>query len=332
VDANAKVIGVNYAGSGSTNQYYAIDRGTALPVIDQLKTGTDVESIGINGEAVAAEDGSFSGIWVSSVKSGSPADKTGLKSGDIIMTMESVTLASDGTMRDYCDILRTHNPTDTLGMEVLRWDSQEVLDGQLNGRALEVSYAFGSTGTEETATAEPSSTDTAASFPANCEASDADGFMTCWDDSENVSVDVPDYWSDVNGETWSFEGYDIGVAVRAAPSLDDYDNYYEAEGIFFGASDTFAQIGGYVQFLDYYAEPYKQDCTLVGRYDYNDGIYRGKYDVYANCGGQNDYETYLLSAVDIVDPTSKIILVEITIKSSDTYIVDQIMNTFYVYF
>lgn len=332
VDANAKVIGVNYAGSSSTNQYYAIDRGTALPVIDQLKTGKDVESIGINGEAVAVEDGSFSGIWVSSVKSGSEADKSGVKSGDIIMTIENVSLATDGTMKDYCDILRTHNSTDTMAMEILRWDSQEVLEGQLNGRQLEVSYTFGATATDETATAEPSSTQAGASYPANCEEGTKAGFMTCWDDTNSISVEVPEAWTDVDGTAWYFQDTEIGVSLAAAPSLPDYNSYYDAEGIFFGASATFAQIGGYVQFLDYYAENYKADCTLVGRYDYNDGVYRGKYDVYTDCGGESDYDTYLLSAVDIVDPTSKIILVSITVLTTDTDTVDQIMNTFYVYF
>src|SRR4030043_83200 len=83
VDANAKVVGIHYAGASSTNQYFAIDHLDALTVIDQLRTGKDVDSIGINGQAVASEDGSLTGIWVSSVKSGSPADIAGLKAGDI---------------------------------------------------------------------------------------------------------------------------------------------------------------------------------------------------------------------------------------------------------
>jgi serine protease Do len=327
VDPNAKVVGINYAGSSSTNQYFAIDRGTALPVIDQLKTGKDVDSIGINGEAVSSEDGSLTGIWVSSVKSGSPADKTGVKGGDIVLSMENVTLAMDGTMKDYCDILRTHNSGDTLAMEILRWDTQEVLDGQLNGRPLTVSYSFESTGTTE-----PSATDTGSSFPANCEASTTSGFISCSDDTGKIFVDVPDNWTDVNGSRWNYDGQDIGVAIKAAPSLSDYDQYYDVEGLFFGASATFAQIGGYVEFLDYYAAPYKKDCTLMGRYDYNDGIYKGKYDQYTDCAGSTGFDTYILSAVDIANQTSKIILVEVSINSADTYIVDEIWATFYVYF
>ena len=55
---------------------------------------------------------------------------------------------------------------------------------------------------------------------------------------------------------------------------------------------------------------------LQGRFNYNDGIYRGKYDQYSDCGGSTGYDAYILSAVDIVDPTSKIILVEISSQSA----------------
>jgi len=333
VDPDAKVVGVNYAGASSTNQYYAINRGTALPVIDQLKAGKDVDSIGINGEAVASDDGSITGIWVSSIKSGSPADKSGIKPGDIMLSMENLSLATDGTLNDYCDILRTHNPGDTLAIEVLRWQTQEILDGQLNGRALAVSYS-GTQPTPEPAVAEPTEPGTAGNIPANCETSDTEGFITCWDDSGYLSVDVPDYWTDVNGSSWTFgdDNEAIGIALSAAPNLSDFSNYYDVEGMFFGASDTFAQIGGYVEFLDYYKDFYIDDCTWVGRYEYNDSVYRGKYDIFNNCGGSSDYETYVLSAVDIVDPQSKIILVEATIYYTDTWIIDQIWGTFVVWF
>jgi serine protease Do len=40
VDANAEVVGINYASVSSTNQYYAIDRGTALPVIEIRSVST----------------------------------------------------------------------------------------------------------------------------------------------------------------------------------------------------------------------------------------------------------------------------------------------------
>jgi serine protease Do len=329
VDADAKVVGVNYAGSSSTSQYFAIDRGTALSVIDQLRTGKNVDSIGINGEAVASEDGSITGIWVSSVKSGSPADKTGIQAGDIVTSLENLYLATDGTFKDYCDVLRTHSPDDTLAVQVLRWESSEVLDGQLNGRTLAVSYQ----GSSSTPTGEQGATPEAgASTPVNCTPSSVAGYNTCIDDSANIQVDIPDTWIDINGSNWMFDEQNIGVAISAAPSLSDFENYYDAEGVFFGASDTFAQIGGYVEFLDYYTDAYRGDCTLDGRFDYNDGLYKGKYDQYSNCGGIGGYDAYVLCAVDINNPTSKIILIEVQSNPGDLDTVNQIMQSFYVFF
>lgn len=331
VDTNGKVVGVNYAGSSSTNRYFAIDRKTALSVIEVLRTGKDIDSIGINGEAVVSEDGSISGIWVSSVETGSPADKTGLKAGDIITQLEKLDLSTDGTMKDYCDILRTHTSGDPLVIQVLRWDTQEVLEGQVNGPELETAYYFGE-GAGETSTAEPSATEEGGAIPVNCEASATSGYLTCWDDTAMIQADVPDYWTDFNGSAWTYEGTEIGVAISAAPSLSDFSDYYNAEGVFFGASDTFAQIGGYIEFLDYYTDAYRGDCDYAGRTDYDDGVYRGKYDSYSNCGGAGGYDAYVLSAVDKVDQFSKIILIEVQIYPGDTAVVEQIWSTFYVYF
>jgi hypothetical protein len=111
-----------------------------------LKSGKDVDSIGVNGTAVVSEDGSLSGIWVSSVKSGSPADKAGIQAGDIIYQLEGLVLATDGTMKDYCDVIRSHSETDTLGVSVIRYATGEVLEGQLNGRELEVTGNFDTSG------------------------------------------------------------------------------------------------------------------------------------------------------------------------------------------
>ncbi len=142
IDPNGSVLGVHYAGNAGTRQAYGISKNIAAGVIDQLETGKDVDTIGVNGQAVGTEDGSLTGVWVSSVKSGSPADRAGVQPGDILTMMENLVLATDGTMSDYCDILRSHQPTDTLSLEVLRWSNGEVLEGQLNGRALEVSAIF----------------------------------------------------------------------------------------------------------------------------------------------------------------------------------------------
>jgi serine protease Do len=146
VTTDGEVVGINYSGLQSANQYFAIGSDIAVPVIEELQTGKDVDSIGVNGTAVLSEDGSLSGIWVASVKSGSPADKAGIKPGDIIYQLEGLVLATDGTMKDYCDVIRSHSATDTLAVTVIRYGTGELLEGQLNGRELEVTGNFDTSG------------------------------------------------------------------------------------------------------------------------------------------------------------------------------------------
>ena len=61
-----------------------------------------------------------------------------MKGGDILLQMEGLVLSRDGTMKDYCDILRTHKPTDTLSVRVYRYSTGEMLEGQINGRPIKV--------------------------------------------------------------------------------------------------------------------------------------------------------------------------------------------------
>jgi serine protease Do len=96
----------------------------------------------------------LTGVWASSVQSGSLADKAGIKAGDVIVELEGLPLGADGSMADYCDILRTHAPTDTLNVRVVRFATQEVWEGQLNGRPLEQVFSFAEQGQGEVDAAE----------------------------------------------------------------------------------------------------------------------------------------------------------------------------------
>src|SRR4029453_6046088 len=97
---------VNYATSSATNtsQFFAIDSALAQRVVEELKNG-DFESLGINGSAVVDEEAGIAGVWVSGVAPGSPVDKAGVLPGDIVTALNGLPLASDGTMKDYCDVL-----------------------------------------------------------------------------------------------------------------------------------------------------------------------------------------------------------------------------------
>lgn len=147
VNSKGEVVAILYAGNSNTRQAWGISRDLAEGIVNQLKTGKDVDAIGINAQAVplGQTDGgeTINGIFISSVKSGSPADQTGIQAGDILYQMEGLVLATDGTMKDYCTIVHNHEPTDTLSVSVIRPSTGEILEGQLNGRPLSVTDTLG---------------------------------------------------------------------------------------------------------------------------------------------------------------------------------------------
>lgn len=315
---DAEVVGINYAGSDKTDMNFAINSETAQSVIDILKSGKDFESIGVNGSAIANEDGSLTGIWVASVKSGSPADKAGIQGGDVITKLEGLVLATDGTMADYCDILRTRSETDTYSVQVLRFASQEVMEGQINGRKLEQSFSFAQQLPTETAPEEGNTT----AAPAK--------YATVRDDNNAIEVNIPASWTEVDGSNWIDGGEVIGASISASADLKAFNDTYSEPGIFFGATAEIAKLGGYVQLLDVYRDVFRQDCKLDGRYDYSDAVYEGKYDLYTDCVGAAN-TMIILSARPITNPTSMLITVLMNMMTdADVDALDEALATFNV--
>jgi serine protease Do len=312
LDENGKVVGINYSGR-ETNQYYAIGEDLAKDVIDTLKQGKNLESIGVNGEAFASDN--FSGIWVYSVDSGSPADKAGITGGDIITTMENLVLSTDGTMADYCDILRSHEASDTLNIEVLRYATQEILTGQLNGREMETAVNFQDTVDEEVQVEDTGG---------------YSGYASVTDDYGAIQMDVPAEWTDLDGGYWEDSGDIIGSQITAAADLEKYYDTWTESGVFFGASDDLAKLGGYVNLLDIRRDSMSDNCKLDKRYDYEDAFYRGKYDLYTNCD-QSGNAYIILTAVPNDNSQAYLILVEMQItKEADFDALERILSTFQV--
>lgn len=323
VDAAGKVVGINYAGSSSTNQYFAISRQVATSVIDQLRQNKDIDSIGINGQAVASEDGSLTGIWVASIKSGSPADKAGVVPGDIITSMENLILATDGSMSQYCDILRTHQPSDTLSIQVLRWNTQELLEGQLNGRTLAVAASFANQLSDQTA----NNTGTTGEYT---------DYVSVTDDTGSITLDIPVEWADMDTSVWSQTWGDLAFeapSIVASANLDNYYNSYSESGVFFAASPRLGQIGGYVELLDGLRGWHENDCTLEGRYDYGEGdwqdpLYEGKFDLWKNCGTDGTL-VLVLAARPKDNPSAYLLLLDVyLVKDADLTALDKILASF----
>jgi serine protease Do len=317
ITADGQVVGVHYAGNADTRQAWAISRDEALPVIEQLKAGKDVDSVGVNGEVVSSDDGSLYGVWVSAVTSGSPADKAGVQGGDIITKLEGLQVGSDGTMADYCDVLRSHKPTDPLAIEVLRFASSEVMTGELNGPALTTASTFAS-GLGSQGAAPPAQGQTYTDY------------TKVQDNLGAIQVEVPSAWSEVDGTPWTSDNGANFASVWAAPSLQEFENNWGTPGIKFNVTADKDKVGGHIQLLDASRTmAFLGDCQLDGRYDYNDGYYRGLYDYYKNCGGQGGAAYLILSAVPVQDTGDVLVFVEIQLASdADVDAADHILKTF----
>jgi serine protease Do len=329
VNDSGKVVGINYAAVAETDQNFAIGRDEALKVIDQLKNGKNMDSLGINGGAVSGEVSGIpiSGIWVRSVASGSPADKALIQPGDIVYQLEGQVLATDGSMADYCDILRSHNLSDTMAVTIIRFSDMSMLEGQFNGRELATTGYF------------TSSSSTSSSGSSTSTSSSGD-YITITDNNDVIQMEVPATWSDVDGTPWDSDWSGIkftAPAVSASPNLDDY-NKYLAPGVFFTASDRLSQIGGFIQLLDGVKGWFEDDCTRdrnnyhvdYGSGDWADPLYEGKFDVWKNCKGTGT-NVFMLAARPKSHPTDYLMLVEIHYTSdADLQDLFHILDTFEV--
>jgi serine protease Do len=305
VTASGEVIGVNFAGN-QVGQSFAIGIDTARPTVNKLMTGVDTESIGVNGEAMRV--GEYSGIWVYSVKSGSPADVSGVRAGDLILSMEDFQLAVDGTMSEYCDILRSHRPDDVLSIELYRQSTDEILRGQLNGRELEVIFSFGDIGEDLD--------------PGTFAYTD---YQTITDNSGLIELSVPVQWNDIDATGWVSSGQVIGPGLVAAPDVDAWRAEWGTPGVFIGATNMLATTPN--QILD--EKRWDSFCDYQGRDDYDDGLYTGRYDLYSNCGPEG--ATFLAIAAEPADGAFLILVEIVLVTDADMAATDEIIRTFMVF-
>jgi len=278
ITADGQVVGINYMGSQQTDQYFAISRDEAQRVIDVLQAGEDYLSLGLNGQAVASD--TLSGIWVASVQSGSPADATGIHSGDIILTIENLILSTDGTMADYCDILRTHNPGDVLDVEVLRFEDQLILEGQINGRELASQTALAQP-TQPPPTQAPAPTSPPSSGGGNT--GTYSSYRQVTDDAASIVMEVPSEWTQVQGGAWNDQGTIVGATIFAAPDLGRLADW-SGPGVGLMITDQYDYFGGLEGMATSLYELLLRDCTFYSRQEYRAGIWYGNLDIFNSCG------------------------------------------------
>lgn len=311
VTTDGRVAGIHYASSTRTNQsqFLAIAADIAQPIVAELAAGNDVDSVGINGQIVVSEDGATAGLWVSGVRSGSVADDVGIRPGDIVTRVEGVSIGLDGTMKDYCDVLRSHAPDDELAVEVLRYETSEVLNGEFNGDQLSLSFSFADQYADDDATPVGDS---------------YEEYITIEDDSGTIAVSVPTAWSDVVGSPTDLGDGVASPTLIASPSIADYNATWSTPGMEFLASPTLTQFSS-AELLDLAAP---SECVSQGRNDYDDGFFVGQFEVFTDCGGTNT-QFYVVASTSSDGSYGVLVAVQV-VSDADLEALDNILGSFNV--
>ena len=310
-EESMRVVGVNYATREDTDQNYAISATEAVGIVERLASGTDVDSIGING--VAAFAGGTPGVWVQSVQAGSAADAAGVTAGDLILRIGGLSVAGDGTVGELCDVIRTKGPDAVIPIEVHRQSTGRVLRGQINGEPMAQAFSFAAE-LREVATVEQ----TAATY---------ESFNTITDDGGAIQVEVPTEWSDVSGEPYA-DSQDRQVTdVRAAPDLDAFLADWATPGMAFSASSAWAATTTEEDLLDALQSRFG-DCTYAGRTTYQDPAYTGFFDTFTSCG--DIAATYVVLAARPTEGDFLILVQAQANEERDLEALDRIMSSFTV--
>lgn len=314
VTTDGQVAGIHYASYSQTNtsQFRAIAADIAQPIVEELATGVDIDSIGVNGQIVQSEDGTIAGLWVAGVASGSPADEVGLEPGDIITRIEGVSIGVDGTMRDYCDVLRSHAPDDQLAIDVLRFATEELLAGELNGDILTQTVSFADQMDDTPDQPDEPGVETYANY------------VTLVDDSNTITVNVPDTWTDVSGASIDLGDGTQSPAIAASPNLDYYNESWDTPGMQFIASAALATTSA----EELLTQLSPSECTSTGREVYDDGYFTGAYEVFENCGGTAT--RWVQVAAHPADQSYGVLVAVQVVNDADLEALDVILNTFNV--
>ncbi len=308
VDAEGRVVGVNYAGRDDLDYNFAIHRDQVLPVLKDLQAGNPVLSLGLNAQArQPADDGSPLGIWIESVAAGSPADIAGIEPGDVLFDMAGVTLARDGSLGDYCQVLKTQGVDATIDFQIYRPIDDSVYEGQFNGKELKLVSA-GNQGGGGT----------------------VDSFVTVTDDTGAVSVTVPSNWKQTDGAGFTSDSGAMYYDITATTDIANYSSSWGVPGVSVTASVD-ALGSDLAQIIANYKSNVGSECTVRNEGAYDDGYYIGSFVYFTACGGgSTDYA--VLAANDAANTHLMIVSVQMVSDSDKTVVLDNILNSFQAVF
>ena len=307
VAPDGRVVGVNYAGNDELDYNYAIHRDQVLPYLEQLKKGERVLSLGLNAQAMApGDDGSATGIWVSSVEAGGPADAAGIQPGDLLIDLAGVTMGQNGTLEDYCQVLQTQGVDATIEATIYRPSTDELWAGQINGDELELAGSNVSGGGGQPTT--------------------VGSFVDITDDAGVIGVRVPDTWSDIQSDSFVDNTGATWYTLKASPDVAGYEADLSVPGVTINASGDAA--ASPAELLATVSEGIDTVCTPVDEdAPYDDGYYVGVYSYYSDCGGTSTAYV-IVSVQDLASSHVMIVTVQAVSELDKSTVLEQILASF----
>jgi putative serine protease PepD len=132
LNMSGQVVGVNAQiesdSGGNDGVGFAIPSDAAKSVADTLIAGGKVQHAYLG---IRVDDASSSGAQITSVVSGSPAEKAGLKAGDVITAIDGNAIASAD---DLTAAVGAHKPSDSINVSVTRGGSTQKITVTLGVR------------------------------------------------------------------------------------------------------------------------------------------------------------------------------------------------------
>lgn len=280
LDDEGRIVGVNVAASDAGR--FAIPTSVARPIVDSLRGGVDVDSIGLNAVAVLDDVTNESGVWVVSVEAGSAAAAAGIEPGDVITRMKGVRVGRDATLADYCSVVRSAGDGE-LPIEITR--DGEFFAGSVRGATAMSEVLDVTDDVIDTATTPPP----VVSQPPPAGTA-YESFETVTDDSGTISIDVPTAWVDQRTGP-VFMGSADRPAISASYDFDAFNdsvNTYSG-GLYDQAGATATVFSADLDIEEAFgllmdnAIPWMFDCTPLEREPFDDGLYVGVMQPFMDC-------------------------------------------------
>ncbi len=150
------------------------------------------------------------------------------------------------------------------------------------------------------------------------------------DDEGRITVSVPSVWTDVDGRPWAggeFVESDepVGPALSVSPDVAAFTAGWKTPGVFIGASDRlpFDAVDDPLE-----ASVFDDECALDSTRPYDDGVYRGAFDLYVECGPEKSVFVNLVA--EPADGSYLILVQVVAVTEADWEAMATIIDTFLV--